>query len=157
MRQDVSPFTNMTMSSSCSNGILAMSTSNPAVPGVAMVKTHNGNTYLFAESDANSTNGATFTYTLSGLAGDTATVVYDSDAHYDSGNSSMGATHTLDGSGSFSDNLGANGDNYQVKIYEINGTVSIADHQSLLAAVGSAVSGVIGGWLGMILRFFERI
>jgi hypothetical protein len=110
---------NLTTATSCSNGILTMSTSAAAVPGMAMVKSQGVGTYLFVESDRNSASGANMTYTLTGLAGKTATVVYDSDAQYDPGNSSAGNTFLLNGSAQFVDALGANGDNYQVKIYEI--------------------------------------
>jgi hypothetical protein len=108
-----------TTSTSCVHGILTMTTSNSAVPGLAMVKQRPTVTYLFAESDRRSPAGATFTYTLLGLPGATAKVVYDSNAKYDPAHSSTGATFTLNVAGQFSDNLGANHDDYQVKIYAI--------------------------------------
>ena len=114
-------FTNgmLSTSSSCSNGILTMATNNAAVPGSAMVKQLNGVTYLFVQPDRRSTAGATFTYTLAGLAGKTAKVVYDSDGVYDNPHTSHGSTLVLSGAGQFSDVLGANGDDYQVKAYAI--------------------------------------
>ena len=103
--------------SSCTNGILTMSTGTSAVPGSAVVKTYSGTPYLFADSDRN--GSATMTFTLTGYAGYTATVVYDSNAQYDPTHSSVGNTFTLNGSGQFSDTFGANGHNYQPKIYTI--------------------------------------
>jgi hypothetical protein len=105
----------------CANGILAMSTADASVPGLALAKQHAGATYLFAQSDRRSTNGAVFTFTLSGLAGQTATIVYDSDRHYDRAHSAVGQTFTLNGAGQFSDALGGNGDSYQVKVYRVGG------------------------------------
>jgi hypothetical protein len=106
-------------STSCANGVLTMKTGNAAVPGMALVKRIGGVTYLFAQSDRRSSSGASFSYTLSGLAGKTAKIVYDSAEHYDNRHSKHGATFALDGSGQFSDVLGQNGDDYQVKIYAI--------------------------------------
>jgi hypothetical protein len=103
---------------SCSNGILAMSTGTSTVPGSAMVRSYNGTLYLFADSDRN--GPATMTFTLSGYAGATAKVVYDSNAQYDPAHSSVGSTFTLNTSGQFSDTFGANGHNYQPKIYTIS-------------------------------------
>lgn len=103
---------------SCSNGILTMSTGTSTVPGSGIVKNYDGTLYLFADSDRN--GSATMTFTLSGYAGAKATVVYDSDAQYDPSHSSVGATFTLNASGQFSDTFGANGDNYQPKIYTIS-------------------------------------
>lgn len=102
---------------SCSNGILTMSTGASTVPGSAIVKNYNGTPYLFADSDRD--GSATMTFTLSGYAGAIATVVYDSNAQYDAAHSSIGTSFTLDGSGKFSDTFGANGHNYQPKIYRI--------------------------------------
>lgn len=104
---------------SCSNGILTMTTNNAAVPGMALAKLSAGNTFLFAQSDRRSVGGAAFTYVLAGLAGKTATVIYDSNERYDRQNSTIGAVFALDSSGQFSDVLGANNDEYQVKIYRI--------------------------------------
>lgn len=102
---------------SCTNGSLMMSTGTSSVPGSAIVKSYNGALYLFADSDRN--GSATMTFTLSGYSGATAKVVYDSNAQYDPSNSSVGATFTLNSTGQFSDTFGANGHNYQPKIYEI--------------------------------------
>ena len=110
----------LSTTTSCSNGVLTMATENSAVPGLAMVKQYNGKTFLFAQSDRRSPAGATFTYTLSDLGGKTATVVYDSDTHYDRAHTSRRDTFTLSGTGQFSDVLGANHDDYQVKIYRID-------------------------------------
>ena len=103
--------------SSCSNGILTMSTGTATVPGSAIVKNYNGTLYLFADSDRN--GSATMTFTLSGYAGATATVVYDSNAQYDPAHSSVGTSFTLNASAQFSDTFGASGHNYQPKIYKI--------------------------------------
>lgn len=102
---------------SCSNGILTMSTGTATVPGSAIVKTYNGTLYLFAAPDRN--GSATMTFALTGYGGATAKVVYDSNAQYDPSHSSVGATFTLNGAGQFSDTFGANGHNYQPKIYTI--------------------------------------
>jgi len=108
---------------SCSNGILTMSTGTSTVPGSAIVKNYNGTLYLFADPDRN--GSASFTFGLgSTYAGWTATVAYDSDAQYNSTYSTVGKSFTLNSSGQFSDTLGANGDNYQPKIYKITGTGS---------------------------------
>jgi hypothetical protein len=93
-----------------------------SVPGSALVKFYGtggnaGVTYLFAQPARK--GSSTYTFTLSNLAGAKARVVYDSNAHYDSAHSSVGSVFTLDGSGNFSDTLGANGDDYQVKIYTV--------------------------------------
>ena len=104
---------------SCSNGVLTMSTGNAAVPGMAMVKQFNGATYLFTQSDRRSPAGATFTYSLAGLGGKTAKIIMDSNEHYDHVHGAWGQTFALNTSGQFSDVLGANGDDYQVKIYRI--------------------------------------
>jgi hypothetical protein len=103
---------------SCSKGILNMSTGTSNVPGSAVVKNDNGTLYLFADSDRD--GSATMTFTLSGYAGATAKVVYDSNAQYDAAHSSVGNTFTLNTSGQFSDTFGANGHNYQPKIYMIS-------------------------------------
>jgi hypothetical protein len=102
---------------SCTNGILTMSTGTSTVPGSAMLRTHSGTLYLFADSDRN--GSAAMTFTLTGYAGKIATVVYDSNAQYDPTHSSVGTQFTLNGSGQFSDTFGANGHNYQPKIYTI--------------------------------------
>ena len=108
-----------TTTTSCTGGILTMVTTNAALPGLALVKTYNGVTYLFAQSDRRSAYGAYFNFTLAGMGSKKATVVYDSDAHYDPSHSTQGASHPLNGAGTFSDTLGANHDDYQVKIYAI--------------------------------------
>ncbi len=115
---------------SCSGGDLSMTTSSSAEPIVGMTKVVNGTTYLFVEADR--ANGATTgTYTVSGAANQTATLVYDSAAHYDPAVSEQGDTFALNGSGSFSDSLtgdngagsnsyGAGANGYQVKVYAIH-------------------------------------
>ena len=103
--------------SSCSNGILGVSTGTSTVPASALAKSYSGATYLFAQPDRK--GSAAFTFTLTGLAGKTATVIYDSNSKYDSAHASLGAKFTLDSSAKFTDTLGANGDNYEVKIYKI--------------------------------------
>jgi hypothetical protein len=84
-----------------------------------MVKQLNGVTYVFAQSDRRSPAGANFTYTLAGLAGKTAKIIYDSDVVYDQAHATHGKEFTLNGSGQFSDMVGANGDDYEVKGYAI--------------------------------------
>jgi hypothetical protein len=106
--------------STCSNGILSLSTTNNAIPALAMAKQLNGVTYLFVQSDRRSAYGTVLNMTLSGLAGHTAKVVYDSNDHYDHAHTSLGATKVLQAGGAFSDTFGANGDDYQVRIYAIS-------------------------------------
>jgi len=105
---------------SCVNGLLTMSTGNSSVPGSAVVKNYNGTLYLFADSDRN--GSATMTFTLTGYPNATATVIYDSNAKYDPSHSTVGNTFTLSSSAQFSDTFGANGHNYQPKIYAITTT-----------------------------------
>jgi len=119
---------------SCSGGDLSMTSSSSTEPIVGMTKVVNGTTYLFVEADR--ANGKTTgTYTVSGAANQSATLVYDSAAHYDPALSEQGDTFTLNSSGSFSDSLtgdngagsndyGAGANGYQVKIYAINGAAS---------------------------------
>jgi hypothetical protein len=109
----------LSTTTSCSNGILTMATGDASVPGLALVKQYNGHTFLFAQSDRSSPAGATFTYTLTGLAGHTVEVIYDSDSRYDPAHTSKKTLFTLNDQAQFADLLGANGDNYQVKIYKI--------------------------------------
>ncbi len=104
---------------SCANGILTLATTNVAIPGMAMAKQYNGSTYLFMQSDRRSPYGAIFHMTLAGLSGKTARVVYDSNAHYDPAHSTVGSATALNAAGTFSDTLGAHGDDYEVKIYLI--------------------------------------
>jgi hypothetical protein len=110
----------LSTTASCSNGVLTIATADPAVPGLALVKRIGSNTYLFAQSDRRSAAGASFTFTLNGLAGKTAKVLYDSNNHYDSAHSTEGTTFTLNTGAQFTDVLGANHDDYEVKIYVVN-------------------------------------
>jgi hypothetical protein len=102
---------------SCSNRILTLAAGNPSMPASALVKSFRGARYLFAQTARNGSEALTFT--LSGDAGKTAEVVYDSNAKYDPANSTIGNTVLLNGSGQFSDTFGTNSHNYQVKIYKI--------------------------------------
>jgi chitodextrinase len=108
---------------SCSDNNLTVSTGTSTVPASAILKLSNGATYLIAQTAHKGSSALTFT--AAGLAGKTATVVYDSNSHYDSAHTSLGSTFTLNGSAQFTDTLGANGDDYQVKIYQINGAVTV--------------------------------
>jgi hypothetical protein len=108
-----------TVRHSCTDRMLTMATGNDAVPGLAMVKQLDGVVYLFAQSDRRSQAGASFTYTLTGMGGRTAEIIYDSAEHYDPLHSVKGRKFALSASGQFSDVLGQNGDDYQVKIYAI--------------------------------------
>jgi hypothetical protein len=116
---------NLTISTSCSNGILTYATGTSTCPGMALAKTYSGAAWLFVESDRTSmsgggcASGATFTATLTGLAGKTATVEYDSNSQYDPTHDTTGNTHSLNGSAQFTDTLGANSDSYEVKIYKV--------------------------------------
>jgi hypothetical protein len=103
-------------------GGMTVSSSNSSVPVASMLKTVNGEDYLVVES--NRDGSATATYSDPSLAGQTATVVYDSADHYDPANSELGETFTLSGSGSFNDSLGTSANPYQVKIYLITGSGS---------------------------------
>jgi len=117
--QDYTTMAGWTTTTSCTGGILTMATTNAAVPGLGLVKTYNGVTYLFAQSDRRSAYGAYFHFTVAGMGSKTATVVYDSNARYDPANSSLGKKLDLSSVGYFADVLGANHDDYQVKIYAI--------------------------------------
>ena len=108
-----------TTSSTCSNGVVTLTTSNPTLPGAVMVKQLGTATYVFVQSSRHSPSGAMFTFQLTGLGQKTATIVYDSIGHYQNTNASLNQTVTLNSAGSFSDTLGANGNDYQVKIYQI--------------------------------------
>ena len=118
---------NVVTSASCSNGNLtmAMASGNTSCPGLALTHLYNGAIYLMAQSNRNSIAGActaaggAFNFTLAGLGGQTATVVYDSNAQYDPTHSSLGATFTLSGAAQFTDTLGVNGNSYQAKIYRV--------------------------------------
>jgi len=102
---------------SCSNGSLSVSTGNSSMPASAMLKSYGGKHYLFAQPARNGTGALAFI--VSGAAGGSAVIAYDSDSHYDAANSSLGTTIPIDSSGQFIDTFGANGDNYEVKIYQI--------------------------------------
>jgi hypothetical protein len=104
---------------SCTNGDLTLTTTNAAVPGMAMVKQYNGSTYLFVQSDRRSAVGAIFKMAVTGTSGKQARVVYDSNDHYDHAHTSVGSSFPIGSSSTFSDTLGANHDDYQVKIYQI--------------------------------------
>ena len=124
---------------SCSGGDLSMTSSSATEPIVGMTKVVNGTTYLFVEADrANGTT--TGTYSVAGAANQSATLVYDSAAHYDPAASEQGNTFTLNGSGAFSDTLsgdngagsnsyGAGANGYQVKVYAIGGEHDHHDHR----------------------------
>ena len=103
----------------CRDGELEISTSDAAVPGMAMVKRSGGLTYLFVQSDRRSSSGAVFTCTVRGLAGQSARVVYDSNERYDARHVAQKRTFILDKDDKFSDTLGQFHDDYQVKIYQI--------------------------------------
>lgn len=107
----------MNITTSCSNGILTVAAGNSSIPASALVKSFGSAHYLFAQTARNGSE--TLTFTLSGDAGKTATVVYDSNAEYGPENSTIGNTVLLNGSGEFSDIFGANSHNYQVKIYTV--------------------------------------
>jgi hypothetical protein len=95
-----------------------IASSNGRVPIASMVKTVNGVTHLFVESDRMGSTRGTYGFGRA-LAGARVVTVYDSDERYDSKHSTRGRIFTLNSSGSFSDWLGANGDNYEVKIYSV--------------------------------------
>jgi hypothetical protein len=103
------------ISSSCTgpNSILTVASSAPAL---AMLKSYGGVKYLFAMSSIRGSN-TSVTFTIPGAT--LATLVTDSNAQYDPPNAvAPGTTFPLT-SGSFSDMFGANGDDYQVKVYTI--------------------------------------
>lgn len=105
----------------CTDGIAKMTTSVAALPGMLMVKkTRAGKTFVFAQSDRRSTKGGRFDIQLTGYAGKTATVVYDSNQKFRASYSALGDTIALNAAGKFSDVFGANDSHYQVKIYRID-------------------------------------
>ncbi|MGO8724245.1 MAG: hypothetical protein ACLQRM_16165 [Acidimicrobiales bacterium] len=101
---------------------MEVSTSNPSVPVVDMLKQVGDDDYLFVESDRD--GATTATYSDPALSGLTATLVYDSANQYDPANSEQGMTFTFSGTGTFSDTLGTTNNPYQVKIYAIAGAGS---------------------------------
>jgi len=105
---------------SCTNGAVKLATSDIAVPGRVLVKAGPDATYLLAQSDARApAGGAAFSFALSGFAGRTATIVYDSNAAYRPAAARLGATFKLDAAGKFGDRIGAGGSDYQTLIYRI--------------------------------------
>jgi len=106
--------------SSCTDGIVKMTTNVAALPGMVLVKQRpGGSLYVFAQSDRRSSTGGKFDFTLSGYGGKTASIVYDSNNKYNKTFSAEGKTIALNASGHFSDTFGANNSHYQVKIYKI--------------------------------------
>ena len=103
---------------------MEVASSNSSVPIVDMLKQVNGEDYFFVESDRD--GSTTATYTDPSLAGLTATLVYDSAAHYEPAASEQGQTFTFSPTGTFSDALGTTTNPYQVKIYAIAGVDSVA-------------------------------
>lgn len=108
----------LTTGQSCSGGSLTVATANPAVPGAALLKSYNGADYLIAQSMRRNNGGARLTFTVPPMAGRQATVIYDTNQHYDHAHTSLHAHFALDASGTFTDRIGAN-DDYQVKIYRL--------------------------------------
>jgi uncharacterized membrane protein YdcZ (DUF606 family) len=84
-----------------------------------LVKHLGSSTYVFLQSSRHSVAGAAFTLQLAGLGQKVAKIVCDSVGYYHNTNATLGQTFTLSTAGSFSDTLGANGNDYQVKIYQI--------------------------------------
>ncbi|MGA3217418.1 MAG: hypothetical protein ABSD97_17215, partial [Acidimicrobiales bacterium] len=111
--------TTLGITTSCSNGVLSVSTSNTSEPIVARTTTYGGHIYLFVESDR-ANDETTGTYTITGASGKTASLVYDSATQYDPTHSKQGDTFSVNGSGVFSDTLGTAANPYQVKIYSIS-------------------------------------
>jgi len=72
---------------------MEVASSNSSVPIVDMLKQVNGEDYFFVESDRD--GSTTATYTDPSLAGLTATLVYDSAAHYEPAASEQGQTFTF--------------------------------------------------------------
>lgn len=136
MQSTASPY-HTTSTCTTPNGSV-LTTGTAAVPGIMFTvsplvgqtcapggTTATGGLCLFAISDRVSTGGATFTYNLGATyAGLTATICYDKRTHFDPTNAkTIGATHTLSGSGIFSDTIGDGGvldlDDYDVLEYAI--------------------------------------
>lgn len=107
-----------TVASSCSDGILALETSDIAVPGAAIVKSHQGVTYLIAQPSRR--GSADFEVTLTDHAGKTATCIWDMNERYDPSNSDAGRSVKVNSSDKFTVTHGANDNHYQAKIYAIN-------------------------------------
>lgn len=119
----------VTLHTSCTQGILTLATNTAGCPAQSIVNTDplTGDKIVISQTDRASTTtnncgvsaGATITTTLSGLATQVATVLYDSNSKYDPTHDTTGATHTLSG-GAFTDTLGDNGDSYRTKIYRVH-------------------------------------
>ena len=105
----------LSVAASCSDGVLTLTSLGS--PAMALVKSQGGATYVFAQSDRR--GAAAITVTLNGSGGKTATVSYDSNARFDAAHSAVGSTFKLGASGQFSDTLGANGDDYETRIYTV--------------------------------------
>ena len=113
------------LNSSNTSGV-TVSSSNSAVPVDEMTKVVGNTTYIFTEADRGA-GTTTATYTDPALAGQTATLVYDSASQYDSSQyKDVGSSFAINSSGAFSDSLtgdtgnALNAISYQVKIYEVN-------------------------------------
>ena len=115
-----------TTSRSCTNRFLSLTTSDTSVPARAMIKGLNGITYLLVQSDQRSARGATFTFKIPNQGHKIATTIYDSNEHYRPAHQTLNQAVRLDGTGSFSDTLGAYGSDYQVKIYSISDGATMA-------------------------------
>ena len=119
MQQEAYSTGQLSTANSCSNGVLKMATSDAAMPGMALAKKVGAVFYLLAQSDRRRPSGAQFKFSLQGMGSKHANIVYNLDARYDPGNSTVGRSIALNGTGEFTDLFGAHHDDYQVKIYLI--------------------------------------
>lgn len=109
--------TDQTTLTTKTDGILTMATGTSSVPGGALLQSYGGDLYLFTEQGR--LGSATMTYSITGYAGHTATLIYDSDAQYNAPGH-VGDTFVLNGSAQFSDTLNSTATHaYQVKVYKI--------------------------------------
>lgn len=131
---------------SCTNNgmTLAMGTGNTTIPASMLVKSYNGNTYVILQPDRNTPSSTAFNVTLgAAFSGKWAQVIYDSNDKYDAAYSMTNNNIQLNSSGMFTDTFGANGDNYEVRIYLIDPTLSLVEN--FYAPNGSASQTGSGG------------
>ena len=114
-----------TYTNTCNGGDVKLSgptlTAKKQGTAAVIVKAYNGYHYVMVQPSRRAPTSAGFTYTVQLNDGSftTARVDYDTNADYDTGNDTTGSSVTLTGGNSFTVTLGANGDNYQTKIIQV--------------------------------------
>jgi hypothetical protein len=125
------------------------SSSNPAVPMAEMVKQYEGATYIFAMTDRSGSTTATFS--TPSLAGQSASVIYDSNAKYDPSANETGKTVGIDSSGTFSDVYPGNQSdvtapsNYSVRVYKVGGIGGAIGAPPAVSGISPSSGSAAGG------------